>query len=456
MAGKSKWNPSIIADKLLDGELGVSVYGLGYIGLGVLAVLARAQVKRIYGVDIDEEKLRKLSRGEIRHPDKLVVEWIKKGLEEERITLTSNGVDASRETDIKIVDVPLGLTSSREPDYTSIDVALESIGKGLKHGDLVIVETTLPPLALREHVKPLLEDVSGLKVGDDFYLAYSPERVMIERIVYDIEEAYPKLVGGLDEDSIEYARAFYQVFIRKGVITEDALVVELAKIFEAIYRDVNIALANELAWITRKLGASYERVKKLASTNPYIHLHNPGSGVGGACLPVYPYFLLDKAEKNNVELRLVATARRVNSLQPKRIIELVEEASNKLGLPKPRILVLGVAYRGGIWDTRNSPSLEIIRLLEEKGLEVKVSDPYYKGTVLDIRVVGDYESVIRGVDIIIIATCHPQYRSLSTRRLLDNSGKDKIVVIDSCNIIRLEPTRGKVLYTSIGSPWTSI
>ncbi len=450
-----EWNSSIIAEKLLNGELIVSVYGLGNIGLGVIAVLVRARTKRVIGVDVSEDKVRSLSHGIISHPDKLVVEWVKRGLEEKRIVFTTNGVWASQESHIKIIDVPLGLTNNNKPDYTLIDRALKDVAKGLKKGDLVIVETTLPPLALEEHVKPLLENYSGLKTGSDFYLVYSPERVMIEKIVYDIEEAYPKLVGGLDDDSIEYAKAFYEVFVRQGVITENARVVELAKIYEAIYRDVNIALANELASVTRLLGVEYESVRRLASTNPYVHLHKPGAGVGGACLPVYPYFLIDRI-RGRIVLELVEAARRVNNNQPFRVISLVREAIDRMKLTKPVIIVMGIAYRGGVGDTRNSPSMIIVSSLLGEGFEVRVSDPYFEGYVNNVNVVRDYKRILRGADIIVIATCHPEYKSLSTKRLLDVSGKKKIAVIDCCNIIKLMDTGGRVLYTSIGGPWISI
>ncbi len=456
MKANSGWNSSIVADKLLSGELGVSVYGLGNVGLGVIAVLVRTRVKKIVGVDIDNEKVLMLNRGEIKHPDKLVVEWIKKGLEENRVVFTTDAIRASRDTQVKIIDVPLGLTNNRKPDYTYLDKALRAIAKGLKREDLVVVETTLPPLALEEHVKPVLESESGLKVGVDFYLVYSPERVMIERIIYDIEEAYPKLVGGLDDESLKRAKAFYEVFVRKGVLTEDIRVVELAKIYEAIYRDVNIALANELAVITRRLGVEYERVRMLALTNPYVHLHKPGPGVGGACLPVYPYFLLDRARRENLDLELVSTSRRVNNLQPLRVVSLVREAALKLSLSRAKVLVLGVAYRGGIGDTRNSPSLEIIKGLISEGYEVRVSDPYFKGSMDSIRVENDYNRAIVGVDIVVVATCHPQYKTISTKLLLEASRKDKIAVIDCCNIIELVKSNGKVLYTSIGGPWRSI
>ncbi len=456
MEAGSGWNSSIVADRLLRGEIKVSVYGLGNIGLGVIAVLVRARARDIIGVDIDYEKVSMLSRGEIIHPDEVVVEWVKRGLEEKRVLFTTDSVWASKHTHIKIIDVPLDLTSDKKPNYIHLDHALRAIARGLKPGDLVIVETTLPPLALEEHVKPLLEKESGLRVGTDFYLVYSPERVMIERIVHDIEESYPKLVGGLDRESIERARAFYEVFVRRGVITEDARIVELAKIYEAVYRDVNIALANELAAITRVLGADYKRVLELASTNPYVHLHRPGSGVGGACLPVYPYFLLHKAQERGTALELVSTSRRINDLQPLRVVSLVHEAAVKLGLDRPVVLVLGVAYRGGIGDIKNSPSISIIKELINKGYDVRVSDPYFDGALNGVLVENDHIKAVRGVDIIVVATCHPQYNSISTRLLLEATGKTRIAVIDCCSIVKLLDSDNRVLYTSIGGPWRTI
>ncbi len=438
----------------------VAVYGLGRIGLGVIAVLAKNGFRRIIGVDIDERVVEEVSKGLVDHPDPLVRSMVSWAISKGFLKATTDGLSASRKSRVKIVDVPLLVGLDARPDYSMLDKALESIARGLKRGDMVLVETVLPPLAMENHVKTLLEGASGLRVEEDFYLAYAPERVMVERIVRDIEESYPRIIAGIGPKSTRLALQFYSTISRRGVIVASSVrALELARIYEGIYRDVNIALANEYARLAQLLGVDYEEVALLASTNPYVHPHKPGPGVGGMCLPVYPYFAINVGEEKGLSLDLVAVARRVNEEQPEWIVGLVHEALRKLGLGEgnARLCLLGLSYRGGIGDVRNSPSIKVMELLWKDGFRlIKVYDPFIKDLgrlklKVNVEATGSLVDCIRGSDIIVVLTDHSEFRSLRTSWIKEVSGRDKVAVVDARDLLVVDEVEGMV-YVGVGRP----
>ncbi len=440
----------------------VAVYGLGRIGLGVIAVLVRNGFKSIIGVDVNEKVVERVNSGLVDHPDPMVrdaIVWAgKRGI----LRAMVDGVEASRRSRVKIVDVPLIVDSSMKPDYSMLDKALESIALGLKPGDLVLVETVLPPRAMEDHVKVLLEDVSGLRVEEDFYLAYAPERVMVERIVRDIEESYPRIVAGVGPKSTRLAVEFYSLFSRRGVVVASSVrVLELARIYEGVYRDVNIALANEYARLAQLLGVDYEEAAMLASTNPYVHPHKPGPGVGGMCLPVYPYFALNMGDEYGLALDLIACARRLNEEQPEWIVGLVHEASRKLGLESgdARTCILGLSYRGGVGDVRNSPSIKIIELLLKDGFkDIVVFDPYIDSKVIrevlggKARITSSLVEAVKDSDIVVVLVDHPEFRGLRLSWFKETSGKSRVAVVDARDIVFVDDAVG-VVYVGVGRPW---
>ncbi len=440
----------------------VAVYGLGKIGLGVVAVLVRSGFRNIVGVDTSREVVERINEGLVDHPDQLVKDTILWAVTKGFLRATIDGIEASRRSRIKIIDVPLTIDSSMKPDYSMIDKALESIAQGLKPGDLVLVETVLPPRAMEDHVKVLLEDVSGLRVEEDFYLAYAPERVMVERIVRDIEESYPRIIAGIGPKSTRLALEFYSLFSRRGVIVASSVrALELARIYEGVYRDVNIALANEYARLAQLLGVDYEEIARLASTNPYVHPHKPGPGVGGMCLPVYPYFALSMGDEYGLALDLIACARRINEEQPEWIVGLVHEASRKLGLESgnTRTCILGLSYRGGVGDIRNSPSIKIIELLLKDGFRsIVVFDPYVDPSTVKsifgdrVKVASNLAEAIEGSNIVVVLVDHPIFKRLRLSVIKDLCGENKVAVIDAKDIVFVDDAVG-VIYVGIGRPW---
>ncbi len=433
----------------------VAVYGLGGIGLGICAVWIRAGYN-VIGVDVDIRRIEEINRGVVKHPDSLVVETISEAVKKNRFYGTTDGVEASRLSRVKIVAVPL-LVSRGEPDFSAIDDVTIKIAKGLKRGDVVIVETSLPPGTTANRIRPMLESVSGLRVDEDFFLAHSPERVMVEHVVRDVEESYPKIVGGVGPKSTEIVAELYLKIARKGVIkVSNATVAEFEKLVEGVYRDVNIALANELADLARALGIDFEEVRLAANSQPYSHLHKPGPGVGGICIPVYPRLLTWVAKSFGLNLKLTSLARKINEKRPKDIVAILEKVLEKLGCDMPVIAVLGTSFRGGSSEIKNSPSLEVVKMLVEKGYKVKVFDPYVSPSLLSgfgFEAVSSFEEALEGVDIVIIATDHSEFKKIDLSDVKRLSGKNRIAVVDARDIIELKDIPPNIIYVGVGKPW---
>lgn len=355
-----------VACAFAKGEVKVAVYGLGKMGLPLAAVFAERGA-RVLGVDIDREVVNAVNRGEnhvVGEP--LLDELVKWNVARGRLKATTDGTEAARWADVMVILVPVVLDENMRPDLRAIEAVCTCIAEGLEAGDFVIIETTLPPGATEGVLKPLLES-SGLRAGEDFGIAHCPERAMTGRVVRDILGAYPKVVGGIDAKSTEAAKGIYRVVNSRGVIpVANATTAELVKVAEGIYRDVNIALANELAIVSKKLGVNVWEVIKVANTQPYCHLHHPGAGVGGHCIPVYPWFVIDE------DTRLIRTAREVNDSMSRFVISrfaeiLAEEGENLNG---NSIVVVGLTYRPGVKETYHSPAKQVIEQLKQRGARV--------------------------------------------------------------------------------------
>jgi nucleotide sugar dehydrogenase len=349
----------------------VSVVGLGKIGLPLVAQYAAAGW-HVIGVDVSPAVVAAIDSGR-SHIDEEpeLADRIAAAHAADRLEATLDHADAARRSDVVILIVPLTLDASSGPDYRAIDAATQAIGRGLSSGTLVIYETTLPVGDTRGRFGPLLESASGLRLGDGgFLLAFSPERVSSGRVFRDLA-TYPKLVGGVDERSTERAIAFYRSVLPAEVwdlgSSETA---EFAKLAETTYRDVNIALANEFARYAERVGVDILEVIRGANSQPYSHIHKPGLGVGGHCIPVYPNFLLSRAP----DLRLVTSARHVNDQQVASAVDAIE-AQLASGLAGTQVLVLGLTYRENVHELAYSLALPLIDLLQARGADVAACDP---------------------------------------------------------------------------------
>ncbi len=434
-----------IKKKVFEGKITFSVYGLGHVGLPLCVCWLKAGGK-VIGVDVNDEVVKCINQGlsPINEPgvDAAVSHFVNL----KKFTATSDLVKASFEADVDVICVPTSVSEGKKTDLSSLIECVESIGKGLKKGDIVILESSVPPSTTAKVVRPILEGESGLKAEKDFGLAYSPERVMEGRVIKDIEENYPKIVGGIGRKSSETAAALYECIARKGVIiVRDATTAEASKLFEGVYRDVNIALANELAILSEKIGVNFMEAREAANTQPYCNLHFPGLGVGGMCIPVYPYFLLNEAEKFNLDLQLIRLAREINDGMPRytarKVLEILRQGRYLKSGAKKKIAVLGLAFRGNVGDTRNSPVYRLLSILKNEiheRVEIFVYDPHVgedsRLKEMGVRQVSELDEAIREASVVIFATDHDEFKKINFKSFseaLDRSA----VIFDARNIL---------------------
>jgi nucleotide sugar dehydrogenase len=321
----------------------------------------------------------------------------------------------------------------KRADYSAVEDACTSIGKGLKQGSLVIFQSTCGPGVTERIVKGTLEKYSGLSAGQGFGLAYSPIRAMGGRALQDIQ-SYNKVVGAMDVRSLEAACAAISVIVKGELIrVHDIRTAELSKLFETIYRDVNIALANEFALLCEAVGVDYLETAKAANSQPYSYLHSTGIGVGGHCLPLYPYLLQTEAYALDAKLRLVLDGRKINDLMPRHVVKLCSDGMRVCGrsLKRAKVVVLGVSYRPNVKETRFSPSLELLAILKKRGAKVVGFDPLFNASEMEsMGVVSEptLRKAVEKADCVILAVAHDEFRKMDTIELAAHMSKKGLIV----------------------------
>ncbi|MEM0105631.1 MAG: nucleotide sugar dehydrogenase [Zestosphaera sp.] len=430
-------------ERVFGGGCSVSVFGLGYVGLALTAAYLRKGLK-VVGVDKDPSRISALTSLSLKFLEREVGEAINSGLSSGLLRLTTNGLEYSTETCVNVVTVPVYVDwLTKEVNYDAILQVADTVGKGLKTGDMVILESSVPPGTTEGMFKSRLEEASGLTAGRDFYLAYSPERIYVGHALRDIEANYPKIVAGVDASSTECVARFYSKIALKGVIRMSSIrAAEFSKLVEGVYRDVNIALANELAILSELLSVDYYEVRNAANSQPYCHLHLPGPGVGGPCIPIYPYLLVGRALSKGFVPRLIKLAREINESMPYEVVRRVELFLRDYGLALDRVsvAVLGVAFRGDTDDARLSPAREVIALLKARGCKnIIAQDPLVsKDEVLEslqVPLTRDLRVALEGRELVVVLTRHSEYDKLTTEDIVRLSGNPNILIFDSVNII---------------------
>ncbi len=354
----------------------VAIVGAGYVGVPLAQVFAAAG-KKVVLVDVDPKRVEQLNRGESYIED-VSSETLKGLVESGHITATTD-YDELREADAILIALPTPLSRQREPDLRILDSAAEQISTRLRPGHLVVVESTTYPGTTREQVLPALEAGSGLTAGKDFHLAFSPERVDPGREDWTTKNV-PKVVGGIDQASTDAAAAFYAGAIDEIHKVSSPEAAELTKLLENIFRSVNIALVNELAQLCERMKIDVWEVVEAAATKPFGFMSfQPGPGLGGHCIPVDPFYLTWKAREFGFYTEFIELAGKVNESMPYFCRSVVSQALNhtlQRSLKGSRILVLGVAYKPDISDTRESPAVKLISLLRAAGSDVEYHDPH--------------------------------------------------------------------------------
>jgi UDP-N-acetyl-D-glucosamine dehydrogenase len=378
----------------------IGIVGLGYVGLPLAVAFAEAG-EDVIGVDVDAGKVAGLREGR-SHVEDIPPERLQAA--SERIEFTTRAVDM-HESEAILVCVPTPLNRNREPDLGPLLGAAQTLAGVMAKGQLVVLESTTFPGTTRDHLVPLLEE-SGLVAGEDFALAFSPERVDPGRTDYTIRNT-PKIVGGLTPECTRRAVDVYGRVCESLVPVSSPEVAELAKLLENIFRSVNIALVNELAILADRMGIDIWEVVDAAATKPFGYMRfEPGPGMGGHCLPVDPFYLTWKAREYDMATEFIELAGKVNQQMPYFCLEKIERALNDAGKPVKgaKILIVGVSYKGGVGDLRESPALKIMRLLRERGGDVSYHDPHIPELPqFDLR-----SAELGGeVDLAVIVTAHP-------------------------------------------------
>jgi UDP-N-acetyl-D-glucosamine dehydrogenase len=414
----------------------VGIIGLGYVGLPLAVAFAKEGCD-VIAVDVDSRKIEAIEAGDSYIedvPSELLGEL------SERIHATTRYARLAK-ADAVIICVPTPLTRNREPDLGPLIDSTRGLAEVLQAGQLVVLESTTYPGTTRERVAPLLEE-SGLAAGRDFHLAFSPERVDPGRTDFTLRNT-PKVLGGLTEACLHRAEELYGLVCENLVRVSSPEAAELTKLLENIFRSVNIALVNELAMLTDRMGIDIWEVVEAASTKPYGFMRfEPGPGMGGHCLPVDPFYLSWRAREFDMATEFIELAGKVNQQMPYHCVEKAQRALNEIGMSVKgaRIVVLGVSYKPGVGDIRESPALKIIELLRKMGAEVCYHDPHVPQLSEFGLASRPLEQAVADADLTLIVTAHPgiDYGQLAqrSRLLVDLRGVTRSLA-PSADVIRL-------------------
>ncbi len=396
--------------KIENREIVVGVVGLGYVGLPLAVEKAKAGFRTI-GFDVQQSKVDKVNQGENYIGD-VVDSDLRKLVQEGTLTAT-NDFGFIREVDFVAICVPTPLDSHQQPDISYVRSSAEEIAKYLKKDTLVVLESTTYPGTTKELIMPILENGTGLKCGKDFYLAFSPERVDPGNLIYKTKNT-PKVVGGIGKDATEVAAAMYRTVLEGDVLeVSSPEIAEMEKILENTYRNVNIALVNELSMLCNKMEIDVWEVIEAAKTKPYgFQAFYPGPGLGGHCIPLDPYYLSWKAREYGFHTSMIESAMMINDRMPEYCVERVEKILNRFKKPLcgSQILVLGVAYKQDIDDYRESPAIRVINELKKNQAEVD----YFDSWISEYKDHGEWHrsltelnaQVVQRYDLVMITTAH--------------------------------------------------
>jgi len=410
---------------------------MGNVGGSIAAVWLRTGAT-VIGVDISKKLLTDIKNGKSHKKEPLLSETFLKSIRKKSLTLTSDGIDASKKSTIKIIVVPVGL-KNKKVDLKSVIEVTKNIAKGLKKNDTVILSPSVPPGTTEKIVLPILEKISKLKGEKDFNLIYNPERIFEGRAVQDIEENYPAIISGLGQKSLKMAENLFNIISKKGILKMPTLAeAEAEKLFEGAYRDVNIALANELADYCEKIGINFWETRKGANSQPFCHLHYPGTGVGGLCIPVYPRIIIEDASKIGKIMNLLQYSRKINDNMPKKCVNdsINMLMKNKIKPKNAKITVLGLGFRGEVTDTRLSPTYDVVNEFLKKECIISVHDPYIfedKTLPKSVSLTKNLSEATENADLIFISSDHKTYSKLNSKSF--SKGKKSILFFDGRNIL---------------------
>ncbi len=393
----------------------VCVIGLGYIGLPTASTFAKAGLK-VIGVDVNPLIIESLQNGQVHIYEPGLGTLVQDAINTNNLVISSHPVQA----DAFIIAVPTPFYEDKKADLSFVKSAAESIIPYLEKGNLVVLESTSPPLTTINVLIPILEQ-SGLKAGIDFSVAYSPERVLPGQILRELIEN-ARVIGGIDQNSAEAGKILYQTFVKGEIITTTATTAEMVKLMENTYRDVNIAIANEFARLSDRFGVDIWEAIQIANLHPRVNILKPGPGVGGHCISVDPWFLVEAAPDIS---QLIRSARTVNDGQPGFVVEKIKEILGDIKGKK--ITALGLAYKPDVDDLRESPAIDVVRLLSEAGALVTAYEPFKPDfQIASVKMAKNLEDALNNADLILLLVNHKQFTEIDPNQIL-NCTKTRVI-----------------------------
>jgi UDP-N-acetyl-D-mannosaminuronic acid dehydrogenase len=398
----------------------ICVLGLGYIGLPTASTFATSGVK-VIGVDVNKKVVNSLQNGEVHIYEPGLRTLVQAAIQSENLIIA----DHPEEADAFIIAVPTPFFDEKKADLTYVKSAAESIVPVLQKGNLVVLESTSPPRTTVDILIPILEK-SGLKAGEDFYVAYSPERVLPGQILRELIEN-ARVIGGIDEASAKVGKSLYRIFVKGEIITTTSTTAEMVKLMENTYRDVNIAIANEFAKLADRFGVDVWEAIEIANLHPRVNILRPGPGVGGHCISVDPWFLVEAAPDITP---LIHTARIVNDSQPDHVVDLVNRIVNQV--EGKTVTLLGLAYKPDVDDLRESPAVEVAQKLSNKGAIVTAFEPFKTDfEIPGVSMAATLEEAVKHAEILVLLVNHSDFRQIDpeflatitpTKKILDTVG----------------------------------
>ncbi|MDD1777489.1 MAG: nucleotide sugar dehydrogenase [Candidatus Helarchaeota archaeon] len=442
---------------LKAGKIKIAVFGLGRIGLPTALAFAEKGIT-IYGVDTQESVIESLKKLKPHVDEPGLTDLLKTVMKNNKFVVTTNYREAMKESDVFIICVPTPVTADKIPDYSSIIEVCNNGLKFLKKDDLVIVESTISPGTIEHLMVPLIKKSAGLDAGVDYGIACCPERADPGNILVNFKKV-PRIIGGYTKKSAEVTTEIYHSITNADIIqVSNDRIACAVKLTENIFRDVNIALINELAILYEKIGLDTIEIIKAASTKWNFQPHFPGAGVGGPCLPANPYYLIQDAIKVGFVPHLIRVAREINDRMPQHIIELTLQALNQAGksIKTAKIAILGITYKPEVHDFQLSPAIPIIQALEQFGSKIFIYDPLIQSPdtlnhhfLNGVTCANSVEEAISDSDCIIIVTAHRQFSQLKIRDL-ENLAAKPLTIVDGRNLFDLDQIPSGTIYFGVG------
>ncbi len=421
----------------------ICVIGLGYIGLPTACMFASKGIQ-VLGVDTNQDIITTLNNGGLHLHEPGLHEKVSEVFTKSMLKVST----IPDYSDAFIIAVPTPFYENKKADMQYVTSAANSIVPYLQKGNVVVLESTSPPNTTIDLLKPILEK-SGLQSGKDFLLVYSPERVLPGKILREIVEN-ARVIGGINRESAEAGRDLYQSFVKGEIILTDSTTAEMVKLMENTYRDVNIAIANEFSKLADRFGVDIREAIRIANLHPRVKILNPGPGVGGHCISVDPWFLVEAAPDLT---KLICTAREVNDGQPIFVVNTIKRIVGNLD--QKRICALGLTFKPDVDDVRESPALEIVKMLKNEGAIISAFEPFKKGVVDGISIASDFGEAIKDAELLLMLVGHSEFKNLSPETISKFSNIR--VIVDTVNILSDEwNNKGFSLYRlGNGKQWKS-